>query len=114
MDPIPTDIYVGAMNITDYADSRLAGAYIEVTGPKGKVNLLITDLLPEGKKGDVDLNEKAFPLITDKAAGRVKISWKIIPRPGVSTLSFKFNEIPKVGWAFMLEMPNIQLKSSKS
>ena len=58
------------MNLEDYADARLAGAYLEVTGELGTINMLVTDLLPEGKKGDLDLYVDAFPLIAPAEKGR--------------------------------------------
>lgn len=92
LDPINPDLYVCAMNITDYDNALLAGAYIEVTSYGGSVKTLVTDLLPEGKKGDVDLNEDAFPLIANKIDGRVDISWKIIPLETDEPVSFRFKE----------------------
>ncbi|MBQ8960627.1 MAG: hypothetical protein IJ071_05350 [Ruminococcus sp.] len=79
LDPVDPRYYVVAMNLADYNGSQLAGAYIEVTGELGTINMLVTDLLPEGKKGDLDLNVDAFPLIAPAIKGRVPVSWKIIP-----------------------------------
>lgn len=92
LDPIDPNLYVCAMNITDYNNAMLAGAYIEVTSYNGSVKMLVTDLLPEGKKGDIDLNEDAFPLIANKIDGRVDISWKIIPLETDEPVSFRFKE----------------------
>jgi len=50
-----------------------------VTGELGTIHVLVTDLLPEGKKGDLDLYTDAFPLIAPVEKGRVPISWRIIP-----------------------------------
>ena len=79
LDPVPTDIWITALNLPDYNNAELAGAYLEVTGELGTINVLVTDLLPEGKKGDLDLYTDAFPLIAPVEKGRVPISWKIIP-----------------------------------
>ncbi len=79
LDPVSTDYWIVAMNLADYNDAQLAGAYLEVTGELGTINMLVTDLLPEGKKGDLDLYVDAFPLIAPKEKGRVSVSWKIIP-----------------------------------
>lgn len=79
LDPVSTDYWIVAMNLADYNDAQLAGAYLEVTGELGTINMLVTDLLPEGKKGDLDLYVDAFPLIAPKEKGRVPVSWKIIP-----------------------------------
>lgn len=79
LDPVSTDYWIAAMNLEDYNDAQLAGAYLEVTGELGTINMLVTDLLPEGKKGDLDLYIDAFPLIAPVEKGRVPVSWKIIP-----------------------------------
>lgn len=92
LDPVSTDYMVAAMNLTDYNNAMLAGAYIELTGPSGTIELLITDLLPEGKPGDVDLNIDAFPYIADPILGRVNVSWQILPLPTSEPVSWKFKE----------------------
>ncbi|MCM1132130.1 MAG: hypothetical protein NC340_01525 [Ruminococcus flavefaciens] len=79
LDPVSSDYWIVAMNIEDYNNAQLAGAYLEVTGELGTINMLVTDLLPEGKKGDLDLYVDAFPLIAPAEKGRVPVSWKIIP-----------------------------------
>lgn len=79
LDPVSTDYWIVAMNLEDYNNAQLAGAYLEVTGELGTINMLVTDLLPEGKKGDLDLYVDAFPLIAPAEKGRVPVSWKIIP-----------------------------------
>ncbi len=100
LDPVPTDIWVAAMNLEDYNNAQLAGAYIELTGELGSIKMLITDLLPEGKKGDVDLCEQAFPLIAPVEKGRVPISWKIIPLDTAddAPVSYKFKEGSSPYW----------------
>ncbi len=93
LDPVDRDRYwIVAMNIFDYNNAQLAGAYIEVTGERGTINMLVTDLLPEGKKGDLDLYVDAFPLIADPIKGRVPVSWKIIPLDTDDPVSYRFKE----------------------
>ena len=79
LDPVSHDVWITALNLPDYNNSELAGAYLEVTGELGTIKVLVTDLLPEGKKGDLDLYTDAFPLIAPVEKGRVPITWKIIP-----------------------------------
>lgn len=92
LEPVPEDLFVCAMNITDYNNAMLAGAYIEVTGPEGTVQMYVTDLLPEGKPGDVDFNINAFPEVAPLWMGRVNISWKIIPFPTDEPVSYRYQE----------------------
>ena len=80
LDPVSKDDYwITAMNLEDYNTAQLAGAFLEVTGESGTIQVLVTDLLPEGKKGDLDLYTDAFPLIAPVEKGRVPVTWKIIP-----------------------------------
>ena len=55
LDPVSHDYWIVAMNHYDYNEAQLAGAYLEVTGELGTIKMLVTDELPEGKKGDLDL-----------------------------------------------------------
>lgn len=100
LDPVSTDYWIVAMNLEDYADARLAGAYLEVTGELGTINMLVTDLLPEGKKGDLDLYVDAFPLIAPVEKGRVPVSWKIVPLDIADKVpvSYRFKEGSSEFW----------------
>ena len=94
LDPVSRDYWIVAMNHYDYNEAQLAGAYIEVTGELGTIKMLVTDELPEGKKGDLDLYTDAFPLIAPVEKGRVPVSWKIIPLDTAedAPISFKYKE----------------------
>lgn len=100
LDPVSRDYWIVAMNLEDYADARLAGAYLEVTGELGTINMLVTDLLPEGKKGDLDLYTDAFPLIAPVEKGRVPVSWKIVPLDSAENepVSYRFKEGSSPYW----------------
>jgi len=100
LDPVSRDYWIVAMNLADYNDAQLAGAYIQVTGELGTINMLVTDLLPEGKKGDLDLYTDAFPLIAPVEKGRVPVSWKIIPLDSAENapMSYKFKEGSSPFW----------------
>lgn len=94
LDPVSTDYWIVAMNHDDYNCAQLAGAYLEVTGELGTIKMLVTDELPEGKKGDLDLYVDAFPLIAPAEKGRVPVSWKIIPLDTAENapVSYKYKE----------------------
>ena len=88
-----------AMNNEDYMNG-LAGAYIEVTDKDGDVvKVLITDRLPEGKKGDIDLTKDAFKTIEPEVTGRMRVTWKIIPLPTDKPISFVWKEGSSKWWA---------------
>ena len=94
LDPVSRDYWIVAMNHSDYNSAQLAGAYLEVTGELGTINMLVTDELPEGKKGDLDLYTDAFPLIAPVEKGRVPVSWKIVPLDSAedAPICFKYKE----------------------
>ncbi len=101
LDPISKeDYWITAMNLEDYHTARLAGAYLEVTGESGTIHVLVTDLLPEGKKGDLDLYTDAFPLIAPAEKGRVPVTWKIIPLDSAANapVSYKYKEGSSEFW----------------
>ncbi len=50
-----------------------------VTGPKGMVKVRIVDLCPGCAFGGLDLSEQAFGAIAALSAGRVKITWYVVP-----------------------------------
>jgi expansin (peptidoglycan-binding protein) len=67
------------MNEADYGTSALCGACVEVTGPRGATTVRITDRCPECAPGDIDLAAAVFAEIADPIAGRVPITWEVVP-----------------------------------
>lgn len=99
LDYLEASYYTAAMNNEDYMNG-LAGAYIEITDKDGhKINVMITDRLPEGKKGDIDLSRKAFEVIEPLVTGRMNITWKIIPLPTTEPISYVFKPTSSPYWA---------------
>lgn len=101
LDPISKeDYWITAMNLADYNNAQLAGAYLEVTGELGTIHVLVTDLLPEGQKGDLDLYVDAFPLIAPAEKGKVPVTWKIIPLDSAENapVSYKYKEGSSAFW----------------
>ncbi len=101
LDPISReDYWITAMNLPDYNNALLAGAYLEVTGELGTIHVLVTDLLPEGAKGDLDLYVDAFPLIAPAEKGKVPITWKIIPLDSAedAPVSYKYKDGSSAFW----------------
>ncbi|HEY9061582.1 MAG TPA: expansin EXLX1 family cellulose-binding protein [Pseudobacteroides sp.] len=98
LDPVSKDYFVTALNIFDYNTAQMSGAYLEVTGPLGKINVLVTDLLPEGQKGDLDLNIDAFPHVANPIDGKVPVSWRIIPLNTDGPVQYKYKEGSSQYW----------------
>lgn len=89
---------IAALNNPDYDMAAWCGACAEVTGPKGKITVLIQDRCPECKSGDLDLNPEAFDKIADHAAGRVKITWNFVSCEVTGPVKYHFKEGSSAGW----------------
>lgn len=99
LDYMEKKYYTCAMNIEDY-NNGLAGAYIYIKDKDGDVvKAVVTDCLPEGKKGDIDLTRKAFAKIEPLVTGRMNIEWKIIPLPTPDPISYLFKPDSSKWWA---------------
>jgi expansin (peptidoglycan-binding protein) len=111
---------VAAMNGPDYAGSAVCGEYVAVTGPKGSVTVRITDQCPECKKGDLDLSVEAFARIADPVAGRVPISWHVVPGDVSGPVSYRYKEGSSRWWVAIqvrnhrLPVTGLEIKPSGS
>jgi expansin (peptidoglycan-binding protein) len=74
----PNDLDVAALNGSQYKKSW-CGQCALVTGPKGMVKVRIVDLCPGCAFGGLDLSRQAFEAIASLSAGRVKITWHVVP-----------------------------------
>ncbi|AZU11713.1 cellulase [Xanthomonas phaseoli pv. phaseoli] len=103
LDPIPSDAFITALNSTQLnfggIKAALAGAYLEVTGPRGKTTVYVTDLYPEGASGGLDLSPNAFAAIGNTADGRIPISWKVVRTPITGNVQYRIKEGSSRYWA---------------
>jgi expansin len=97
-DPTPQDLMVGAMNHTDYADSAICGAYVELTGPNGTITIRIVDQCPECPAGNIDLSSSAFEKIAELNKGRVPITWRIVSPDISGPIRYQFKEGSSQWW----------------
>lgn len=103
LDPIPSTAFITALNPTQLnfggVKAALAGAYLEVTGPKGKTTVYVTDLYPEGASGGLDLSHNAFAAIGNMVDGRIPISWKVVRAPVSGNVQYRIKEGSSRWWA---------------
>jgi len=97
-DPTPQDLMVGAMNHTDYADSAICGAYVELTGPNATITIRIVDQCPECPAGDIDLSPLAFAKIAELVQGRVPITWRIVSPDISGPIRYQFKDGSSQWW----------------
>lgn len=103
LDPIPPTMEITALNPTDMnyggVKAALAGAYLEVEGPKGKTTVYVTDLYPEGAPGALDLSPNAFAKIGNIPDGKINIKWKVVKAPIQGNFSYRIKEGSSQWWA---------------
>ncbi|GAA4469875.1 expansin EXLX1 family cellulose-binding protein [Phytohabitans houttuyneae] len=89
----PDDRLYVALGPSEYSAGAACGGYLDVTGPKGKVRVLIMDQCPECQPGHLDLSKEAFARIANPVDGVVSISYKAASNPTLpGPLSFRIKE----------------------
>ncbi|AGF56283.1 MULTISPECIES: expansin EXLX1 family cellulose-binding protein [Clostridium] len=103
LDPISPKMEITALDPADFnyngINAALAGAYLEVQGPKGKTTVYVTDLYPEGANGALDLCPTSFAKIGNMSAGKINISWHIVKAPITGMCSYRIKEGSNPNWA---------------
>lgn len=74
------EVLIAALNKTQYTRSW-CGACARVVGPNGSVVVRILDLCPGCKNQSLDLSRQAFQRISPLSAGRIRITWNVVPCP---------------------------------
>ncbi|GAB3072854.1 expansin EXLX1 family cellulose-binding protein [Micromonospora schwarzwaldensis] len=95
-------LYV-ALGPSEYAAGASCGGFLDVTGPRGTVRVLVMDQCPECAPGHLDLSAEAFARIADPVQGVVKISYRAVvdpPLPG--PLTFRLKEGASQWWFAVL------------
>ncbi len=97
-DPTPDNLMVAALNTTDYANARLCGAFVEVSGPGGSAVVRIVDRCPGCAPGDIDLSREAFAAIADPALGRVPVQWRVVSPELAGPVVYHFKDGSNPYW----------------
>ncbi|MEV0002178.1 expansin EXLX1 family cellulose-binding protein [Micromonospora sp. NPDC050980] len=95
-------LYV-ALGPSEYAAGASCGGFLDVTGPRGTVRVLVLDQCPECAPGHLDLSAEAFARIADPVRGVVKVSYRAVvdpPLPG--PLTFRLKEGASRWWFAVL------------
>jgi len=79
----PADGLFVALGPDQYAKGAACGMYLDVTGPKGKVRVKVTDQCPECATGHLDLSRTAFRKIGAEVSGIIPITYKTVVNPVV-------------------------------
>ncbi|MEU3453005.1 expansin EXLX1 family cellulose-binding protein [Micromonospora sp. NPDC006766] len=95
-------LYV-ALGPDEYTSGAACGGYLDVTGPKGTVRVLIMDQCPECEPGHLDLSAQAFARIADPVQGIVKVSYRAVVNPPLpGPLTFRMKEGASQWWFAVL------------
>jgi expansin (peptidoglycan-binding protein) len=106
-DASPGDLMVAAMNATDYASAKWCGACLDVVGPMGEVVVRVVDQCPGCQKGDLDLSQQAFAVLSPLSAGRIPITWQETACDVTGPVAYRFKEGSNEFWTA------IQLRSHR-
>ncbi|MDG4837046.1 expansin EXLX1 family cellulose-binding protein [Micromonospora sp. WMMD967] len=91
-------LYV-ALGPTEYAAGAACGGFLDVTGPKGTVRVLIMDQCPECAPGHLDLSREAFARIADPVQGLVPVTYRAVVNPPLpGPLTFRMKEGSSQWW----------------
>ncbi|WFE38727.1 expansin EXLX1 family cellulose-binding protein [Micromonospora sp. WMMD998] len=95
-------LYV-ALGPSEYAAGASCGGFLDVTGPRGSVRVLVMDQCPECAAGHLDLSAEAFARIADPVQGVVKISYRAVVNPSLpGPLTFRLKEGSSQWWFAVL------------
>ncbi|WP_432049664.1 expansin EXLX1 family cellulose-binding protein [Verrucosispora sp. NA02020] len=99
----PADRLYVALGPSEYASGAGCGGYLDVTGPKGKVRVMIMDQCPECAPGHIDLSREAFARIADPVQGIVNVSYRLVVDPPLAgPLTFRIKEGASQYWFAVL------------
>ncbi|MFC4145684.1 expansin EXLX1 family cellulose-binding protein [Micromonospora mangrovi] len=99
----PTNRLYVALGPGEYAEGAACGGFLDVTGPKGTVRVLVMDQCPECEPGHLDLSAEAFARIADPVKGVVPVSYRAVVNPPLpGPLTFRMKEGASQWWFAVL------------
>jgi expansin (peptidoglycan-binding protein) len=99
----PADRLYVALGPSEYAAAAACGGYLDVTGPKGQVRVLVMDQCPECEPGHLDLSKEAFARIADPVQGIVPVTYRAVVNPPLGgPITFRMKEGTSQFWFAVL------------
>ncbi|MEU8181717.1 expansin EXLX1 family cellulose-binding protein [Micromonospora sp. NPDC049047] len=77
----PADRLYVALGASQYSGSAACGSYLEVTGPKGKVRVMVMDQCGGCGPSKIDLSTEAFTKIADRSQGIAPVTYRAVVNP---------------------------------
>jgi expansin (peptidoglycan-binding protein) len=110
--PSPNNLNVAAMDQPEWNGSAVCGECVAVTGPKGSVTVRIVDLCPGCEQGHLDLSQQAFAQIADVSAGKVSITWRVVPCDVTGNVAYELKDGSSQYWT-AIQVRNSRLPVAK-
>ena len=104
LDPIPLDMEIAAVNKPEFnsygVQAALAGAYLEVTGPKGTTVVYVTDCYTEAFEGALDLCRISCDKLgdTNVLGGKINLTWRIVAAPITGNFTYRILPASSKWW----------------
>ncbi|MGC4748540.1 expansin EXLX1 family cellulose-binding protein [Micromonospora sp. DT201] len=77
----PADRLYVALGASEYSAAAACGSYLDVSGPKGKVRVMVMDQCGGCRPGKIDLSDEAFAKIADRAQGIAPVTYQAVVNP---------------------------------
>ncbi|KAI9597475.1 RlpA-like double-psi beta-barrel-protein domain-containing protein-containing protein [Syncephalis fuscata] len=85
-----SDGVFGAMTSKLWSMAAVCGICAEISHKDKKVVVPIVDECPGCSDGSIDLSRNAFRALASESAGRIEISWTVVPCPVQGTLRYRY------------------------
>ncbi|MGW3894598.1 expansin EXLX1 family cellulose-binding protein [Micromonospora profundi] len=102
----PADRLYVALGSSAYSGAAACGSYLDVTGPKGTVRVMVMDQCGGCGSGKIDLSDEAFAKIADRAQGIAQVTYRAVVDPPLDGgLTFRMNGGASQWW-FAVQVGN--------
>ena len=102
----PADRLYVALGASEYSRAAACGSYLDVSGPKGKVRVMVMDQCGGCGPGKIDLSNEAFARIADRAQGIAPVTYRAVVNPPITGgLTFRMKSGASQYW-FAVQVGN--------
>lgn len=112
MSGLPSGLYGTAYSGSAWNNAAKCGTCLEVTGPNGKIKVMVVDKCPECDQGHLDLFQNGFSKIGSISAGIIPTSYTEIPC-GISSPIVLHNKSGTSAYWFSMQVVNSNRPVSK-
>ncbi|MFG1651930.1 expansin EXLX1 family cellulose-binding protein [Micromonospora sp. NPDC049275] len=77
----PADRLYVALGSSQYSGAAACGSYLDVSGPKGTVRVMVMDQCAGCGNSKIDLSDEAFARIADRSQGIARVTYRAVVNP---------------------------------